>query len=201
VDPEDALESRLEPSHVPSIILDSSAPETDTADCRRRPHPCSTENAENISTTNHDHTDAAVDAKSYSGVDMAEKCSEDDDDDDESRKKRIKDEIMRRHIPIGKQIRAVMLPQWITVNWLLLASPPGIVLYAIGVSPVATFILNFLPIIPCTSIITFAADDLMIRLGPLLGGVLFTTVSFVMSAILPHIFHSTNILILGMPHS
>lgn len=58
------------------------------------------------------------------------------------------------------------------VNVLLVFVPLGIVSGAVGWSPTATFILNFLAIIPLASLLSFATEELSVKLGQTLGGLL-----------------------------
>lgn len=61
------------------------------------------------------------------------------------------------------------------VNVLLVFVPLGIVSGAMGWSPTATFILNFLAIIPLASLLSFATEELSAKLGQTLGGLLNAT--------------------------
>ncbi len=58
------------------------------------------------------------------------------------------------------------------VNILLVFVPLGIISGALGWSPTATFILNFLAIIPLASLLSFATEELSVKLGQTLGGLL-----------------------------
>ena len=58
------------------------------------------------------------------------------------------------------------------VNILLVFVPLGIISGAVGWSPTATFILNFLAIIPLASLLSFATEELSVKLGQTLGGLL-----------------------------
>lgn len=58
------------------------------------------------------------------------------------------------------------------VNVLLVFVPLGIISGAVGWSPMATFILNFLAIIPLASLLSFATEELSVKLGQTLGGLL-----------------------------
>ncbi|KAL6717519.1 endo-1,3-beta glucanase [Lecanora helva] len=58
------------------------------------------------------------------------------------------------------------------VNVLLVFVPLGIISGAVGWSPTATFILNFLAIIPLASLLSFATEELSVKLGQTLGGLL-----------------------------
>ena len=61
------------------------------------------------------------------------------------------------------------------VNVLLVFVPLGIVSGAVGWSSTATFILNFLAIIPLASLLSFATEELSAKLGQTLGGLLNAT--------------------------
>ena len=61
------------------------------------------------------------------------------------------------------------------VNVLLVFVPLGIISGAVGWSPTATFILNFLAIIPLASLLSFATEELAAKLGQTLGGLLNAT--------------------------
>ena len=61
------------------------------------------------------------------------------------------------------------------VNVLLVFVPVGIVSGAVGWSPTATFILNFLAIIPLASLLSFATEELSAKLGQTLGGLMNAT--------------------------
>ena len=78
-------------------------------------------------------------------------------------------------IPRVQQIRTVLFPQWLTFNYLLFTSPIGITLFVLHAKATPTFIFNFLPIIPLTSIFIFAADQLRLRLGLVLGSFIIVT--------------------------
>lgn len=61
------------------------------------------------------------------------------------------------------------------VNLLLVFVPLGIVSGAVGWSPTATFVLNFLAIVPLASLLSFATEELAATLGETLGGLLNAT--------------------------
>ena len=61
------------------------------------------------------------------------------------------------------------------VNVLLVFVPLGIISGAVGWSPTATFVLNFLAIIPLASLLSFATEELALKLGQTLGGLLNAT--------------------------
>ncbi|EEH16335.1 calcium/proton exchanger [Paracoccidioides brasiliensis Pb03] len=61
------------------------------------------------------------------------------------------------------------------VNILLVFVPLGMVSSKVGWSPTATFVLNFLAIIPLASLLSFATEELAATLGETLGGLLNAT--------------------------
>ena len=69
---------------------------------------------------------------------------------------------------------------WLTltsnvVNVLLVFVPLGIIAGNVGWSPTAVFVLNFLAIIPLASLLSFATEELSVKLGQTLGGLLNAT--------------------------
>ena len=58
------------------------------------------------------------------------------------------------------------------VNVLLVFVPLGIIAGAGGWSPTAVFVLNFLAIIPLAALLSFATEELSVKLGQTLGGLL-----------------------------
>jgi len=61
------------------------------------------------------------------------------------------------------------------VNVLLVFVPLGIIAGALGWNPTAVFILNFFAIIPLASLLSFATEELSVKLGQTLGGLLNAT--------------------------
>ena len=61
------------------------------------------------------------------------------------------------------------------VNILLLFVPLGIVSGALGWNPTAVFLLNFFAIIPLAALLSFATEELSVKLGQTLGGLLNAT--------------------------
>ena len=93
-------------------------------------------------------------------------------DDLEAERKRKHDEAMKRKIPVMEQVRTVLFPRWITINWLLLAAPVGIALHAVHVEALAVFVVNFIAIIPLSGLLSFATEEVAMRIGEVLGGLL-----------------------------
>jgi Ca2+:H+ antiporter len=87
----------------------------------------------------------------------------------EERKKRAH----KRKIPIGAQIRFVLFGAWINV--LLIMVPVGFAVYYAKLAPVPVFIINFIAIIPLAAMLSSATEELAIRVGETLGGLLNAT--------------------------
>ncbi|KAL9027722.1 MAG: hypothetical protein Q9196_003795 [Gyalolechia fulgens] len=61
------------------------------------------------------------------------------------------------------------------VNVLLVFVPLGIVFGAVHANPTVVFILNFLAIIPLASLLSFATEEISVKLGQTLGGLMNAT--------------------------
>jgi Ca2+:H+ antiporter len=61
------------------------------------------------------------------------------------------------------------------VNVLLVFVPIGIVLGALGMNPTAVFIVNFLAIVPLAALLSFATEELSVKLGQTIGGLMNAT--------------------------
>lgn len=61
------------------------------------------------------------------------------------------------------------------VNVLLVFVPAGIVLGILDVNPTATFIVNFFAIIPLAALLSFATEELSVKLGQTIGGLMNAT--------------------------
>ncbi|CAI6332505.1 unnamed protein product [Periconia digitata] len=89
----------------------------------------------------------------------------------EERKKRS----LKRKIPVGQQIHAVLIAPW-KINWLLIFVPVGFALYYTKTGgPWAIFFINFFAIIPLAAILSYATEELALRVGETLGGLLNAT--------------------------
>ncbi|CBX93820.1 similar to vacuolar calcium ion transporter /H(+) exchanger [Plenodomus lingam JN3] len=87
----------------------------------------------------------------------------------EERKKKA----LKRKIPVGAQIRFVLFGAWINV--LLIMVPVGFAVYYARLEPVPVFIINFVAIIPLAAMLSTATEELAIRVGETLGGLLNAT--------------------------
>jgi Ca2+:H+ antiporter len=84
---------------------------------------------------------------------------------------------LKKKIPVGAQLRAVLLGSWINV--LLLFVPIGFALYySKKVGPVPIFIVNFVAIIPLAAVLSYATEELAIRVGETFGGLLNATFGY-----------------------
>ena len=82
-----------------------------------------------------------------------------------------KNKALKRKIPIGQQFRFVLFGAWINV--LLIFVPVGFAInYAHLNKPVVNFIINFIAIIPLAAMLSNATEELAIRVGETMGGLL-----------------------------
>ncbi|KAG9994379.1 calcium/proton exchanger, partial [Aureobasidium melanogenum] len=61
------------------------------------------------------------------------------------------------------------------VNVLLVFVPVGIILGALGMNPTAVFVVNFLAIVPLAALLSFATEELSVKLGQTIGGLMNAT--------------------------
>jgi len=81
-----------------------------------------------------------------------------------------KRKAFKRKIPVMAQMRFVIFGAWINV--LLIFVPIGFVVRYIHLKPVVVFIINFIAIIPLAAMLSNATEELAIRVGETLGGLL-----------------------------
>jgi Ca2+:H+ antiporter len=81
---------------------------------------------------------------------------------------------------VRNQIRRTLFGGWI--NILLLAAPVGIAInYIPAVDRKAVFVVNFIAIVPLASMLSFATEEIALRTGETLGGLLNATFGYVRS--------------------
>lgn len=81
---------------------------------------------------------------------------------------------------VANQIHRTILGSWINV--LLLAAPAGIALgFVPGTNGVVLFIVNFIAIVPLAAMLSFATEEIALRTGETLGGLLNASFGYVMS--------------------
>ncbi|KAL7789080.1 Ca2+ transporter [Trichoderma ceciliae] len=102
------------------------------------------------------------------------------DESDTSKTKKPQKEGLIRHVQpkepftTANQIQRTLLNSWI--NLLLVAAPVGIALnYVSSVNRIAVFIVNFIAIIPLAAMLSFATEEIALRTGETLGGLLNAT--------------------------
>ncbi|PYH88600.1 Calcium/proton exchanger [Aspergillus ellipticus CBS 707.79] len=71
------------------------------------------------------------------------------------------------------QLKATLFNSWINV--LLVAAPVGIALNYVNVNPVAVFVVNFIAIIPLAAMLSYATEEIAMRTGETIGGLLNAT--------------------------
>jgi len=81
-----------------------------------------------------------------------------------------KDKTEQYHFTFWGQFRATILGSWINV--LLIFSPIGIALHFAKVDDVAIFVVNFIAIIPLAGLLSYATEEIALRTGEVIGGLL-----------------------------
>ncbi|KAJ5585477.1 uncharacterized protein N7459_005277 [Penicillium hispanicum] len=79
----------------------------------------------------------------------------------------------RPQFTVASQLRATILNSWINV--LIVAAPVGIALYAVNANPIAVFVVNFIAIIPLAAMLSYATEEIALRTGETIGGLLNAT--------------------------
>ncbi|KZT59151.1 calcium/proton exchanger [Calocera cornea HHB12733] len=69
--------------------------------------------------------------------------------------------------------RAVVTASWLNV--LLICIPVGWALHFVDINPIIVFVFNFLAIIPLAKLLAFATEEIALRVGQTLGGLLNAT--------------------------
>lgn len=107
------------------------------------------------------------------------------DEDDSKKKKPKKEHRMFKHVEpkepftVGNQLQRTFLNSWI--NILLFAAPVGIALnFVPGISKIVVFVVNFIAIIPLAAMLSFATEEIALRTGETLGGLLNATFGYVL---------------------
>jgi Ca2+:H+ antiporter len=93
-------------------------------------------------------------------------------DSDELSLEEKKKRAHKRKIPIGDQLRFVFL-SWINIA--LIAVPIGFAVFYAHLDPKVIFVVNFIAIIPLAAMLSTATEELAIRVGETLGGLLNAT--------------------------
>lgn len=94
--------------------------------------------------------------------------------------KKSKKSLKHKKFTVGNQIKGTIFNSWI--NILLIAAPVGIALNYTSVrenTPIAIFLVNFVAIIPLAALLSYATEELALRVGEVLGGLLNASFGFV----------------------
>lgn len=82
---------------------------------------------------------------------------------------------------VRNQLQRTLFNSWI--NILLVAAPAGIAInYVHSVSRIAVFIVNFIAIVPLAAMLGFATEEIALRTGETVGGLLNATFGYVFSS-------------------
>lgn len=100
------------------------------------------------------------------GKDKDESEGADEEDDSKSKKPKQK-------FTFWGQLRATLFGSWI--NILLIAAPVGIAVNYAKINPGAIFAINFIAIIPLAAMLSYATEEIALRVGETLGGLLNAT--------------------------
>lgn len=113
-----------------------------------------------------------------SGADSSEGRQEPDDshkNEDEKPKKTgmFKNVQPKEPFTVANQLQRTFLNSYI--NILLFAAPAGIALHFTNVDPIVIFVVNFIAIVPLAAMLSFATEEIALRTGETLGGLLNAT--------------------------
>lgn len=92
-----------------------------------------------------------------------------DTEQDATLSRRASRRRLDKKIPIKHQLRSIF---WSWPNVLLICVPIGIALNYAKVNPLAVFLVNFLAIVPLAGTLSFATEEIAMRVGETLGGLL-----------------------------
>ncbi|KAJ5779125.1 Sodium/calcium exchanger membrane region [Penicillium paradoxum] len=175
------------PEHSGTFPLDSAGSDHGTP--RSPPEPSmASQDPINVSTTCGDDSETIGSSQTRQrkgGIlgNFAHRHSDDDWDD----KKSLSEP---QTFTLASQLRATILNSWINV--LLVAAPVGIALYAVKANPIAVFVVNFIAIMyafspsatvenvmvnlvynsPLAAMLSFATEEIALRTGETIGGLL-----------------------------
>ncbi|KAG5952156.1 hypothetical protein E4U53_001477 [Claviceps sorghi] len=100
------------------------------------------------------------------------------DDNNNGKKKEKKDGFIRHVHPkepftVANQLQRTFLNSWI--NILIIAAPVGIAMKYTHVNGIAVFVVNFVAIIPLAAMLSYATEEVALRTGETLGGLINAT--------------------------
>ena len=128
--------------------------------------------------------EGAVRQRNGKALDDKDEPEEIEADVDHNGKKKKKENRMFKSIQpkepftFANQLRRTLLNSWINV--LLFAAPVGIALnFVPNLNKVIVFVVNFIAIIPLAAMLSFATEEIALRTGETLGGLLNATFGYV----------------------
>ena len=97
-------------------------------------------------------------------------------DEEEVKKSRTQSGLLERdpqNFTAGSQLRATLFNSWI--NLLLIFVPVGIAVNFTNIPKVGVFVINFIAIIPLAAMLSYATEEIALRTGETIGGLLNAT--------------------------
>jgi Ca2+:H+ antiporter len=98
------------------------------------------------------------------------KKNQDEDDSTDMQRTTTSQSRAPQKFTLVGQLRAAVFGSW--VNVLLICVPIGIALQNVGANGIAVFVVNFLAIIPLAGILSYATEEIAMRVGETIGGLL-----------------------------
>ncbi|KAL1962902.1 hypothetical protein VTN77DRAFT_9080 [Rasamsonia byssochlamydoides] len=127
----------------------------------------------------------AQSTRSYEPINISQEAEDSDDGKPRQRKKLLDtppqndDDEPEKSVPdkqkftVVGQLKATIFNSW--VNVLLLAAPAGIIVNCLHADPRAIFVINFIAIIPLAAMLSYATEEIALRTGETIGGLLNAT--------------------------
>ncbi|KAJ5815403.1 vacuolar calcium ion transporter [Penicillium riverlandense] len=123
---------------------------------------------EPINNTSRSLNDESADSQPRQRGGIFSKFGHHDNKDDVSSSEVDKPEPQK--FTFGSQLKATIFNSWINV--LFIAAPVGIALNYVNVNPIAVFVVNFIAIIPLAAMLSYATEEIAMRTGETIGGLL-----------------------------
>lgn len=131
--------------------------------------------------------------------DKDEQAAEIEGDVDANGKKKKKPNRMfktlqpKEPFTFANQFRRTLLNSWINV--LLIMAPVGIALnFVPSINKIVVFVVNFIAIIPLAAMLSFATEEIALRTGETLGGLLNATFGYVLALSVDRQRNPTNMI-------
>lgn len=113
-----------------------------------------------------------------------------EEDGDDAKKTRTRSGLFKddaQKFTAVSQLRATLFNSWINV--LLIFVPIGIAVNFANVPKVGVFVINFIAIIPLAAMLSYATEEIALRTGETIGGLLNATFGYGSSQYLVHNRH------------